>query len=99
MGSGVGPSHMQLLAAAVGDCLADSKFFALRKFKQSAEPWRCDVEDQVGRSGEGCLRVFQIRAMLTLGVPAAKLEHLDRVLEQFEGFVRSLKAWVRGLQL
>jgi uncharacterized OsmC-like protein len=86
MGAGLGPSPVQLLAAAVGNCLVDSLLFALRKFKQSPDPLRCDVEAQVGRNSEGRLRVLQIRAVLTLGVPAASLEHLDRVLEQFESF-------------
>jgi uncharacterized OsmC-like protein len=86
LGSGTGPSPVQLLAAAVGNCLSDSLLFALRKFKQLPEPLRCDVEAQVGRNSEGRMRVLQIRAVLTLGVPAAKLEHLDRVLDQFESF-------------
>ena len=86
LGSGMGPSPVQLLAAAVGNCLADSLLFALRKFKLAPEPLRCDVEAQVGRNSEGRMRVLKIRAVLTLGVPAAKLEHLDRVLDQFESF-------------
>ena len=86
LGSGTGPSPVQLLAAAVGNCLSDSLLFALRKFKQVPEPLCCDVEAQVGRNSEGRMRVLQIRAVLTLGVPAAKLEHLDRALDQFESF-------------
>lgn len=86
MGTGLGPSPVQLLAAAVGNCLADSLLFALRKFKQNPDPLRCDVQAQLGRNSEGRLRVLQIRAVLTLGVTAASLEHLDRVLEQFESF-------------
>ncbi len=86
LGHGKGPSPVQLLAAAVGNCLSDSLLFALRKFKQVPEPLRCDVEAQVGRNSEGRMRVLKIRAVLTLGVPAAKLEHLDRVLDQFESF-------------
>jgi uncharacterized OsmC-like protein len=86
LGHGKGPSPVQLLAAAVGNCLSDSLLFALRKFKQVPEPLRCDVEAQVGRNSEGRMRVLQIRAVLTLGVPAAKLEHMDRVLDQFESF-------------
>ena len=99
MGSGLGPSPVQLLAAAVGNCLADSLLFALRKFKQSPEPLRCDVEAQVGRNSEGRLRVLQIRAVLTLGVPAASLEHLDRVLEQFEGFCTVTQSVGQGIEV
>ena len=76
LGAGMGPSPMQLLAAAVGNCLSDSLLFALRKFKQAPEPIHTDVVAQVGRNAEGRLRVLQIRAVLNLGVPAAALEHL-----------------------
>ena len=34
LGTGLGPSPVQLLCAAVGNCLSDSLLFALRKFKQ-----------------------------------------------------------------
>ena len=33
LGQGAGPTPVQLLAAAVGNCMADSLLFALRKFK------------------------------------------------------------------
>lgn len=86
LGSGLGPSPVQLLAAAVGSCLSDSLLFALRKFKQAPEPLQCDVHAEVGRNEQGRMRVLQIRAVLTLGVPAAALTHLDRVLDQFEAY-------------
>lgn len=99
LGSGLGPSPVQLLAAAVGNCLADSLLFALRKFKQTPDPLRCDVDAQVGRNSEGLLRVLQIRAALTLGVPAAEIEHLDRVLEQFEKFCTVTQSVGLGIQV
>ncbi len=86
LGQGAGPSPVQLLAGAVANCLSDSLLFALRKFKQKPEPIRCTVDAEVGRSSEGRLRVLRMQATLTLGVPAAGLEHLDRVLSQFESF-------------
>ena len=97
MGSSLGPSPVQLLAAAVGNCLADSLLFALRKFKQTPDPICCDVQAQVGRNAEGRLRVLQIRAVLTLGVPAASLEHLGRVLEQFESFCTVTQSVGQGI--
>lgn len=86
LGQGAGPSPVQLLAASVGNCLSDSLLFALRKFKQAPEPIGCEVDAEVGRNTEGRLRVLAIQATLTLGVPAATLQHLDRVLAQFEAF-------------
>ena len=86
LGAGQGPSPVQLLAASVGNCLSDSLLFALRKFKQTPEPISCDVRAEVGRNAEGRLRVLEIKVVLTLGVAAAALEHLDRVLGTFESY-------------
>ena len=86
LGQGQGPSPVQLLAAAVGNCLSASLLFALRKFKQSPEPLGCDVQAEIGRNAENRLRVLGLKATLTLGVPAASLEHLERVLDTFEAY-------------
>lgn len=86
LGQGQGPTPVQLLAAAVGNCLSDSLLFALRKFKQAPEPISCEVTAEIGRNAENRLRVQGLDVALTLGVPAGKLEHLDRVLAQFEAF-------------
>ena len=99
LGSGSGPSPVQLLAAAVGNCLSDSLLFALRKFKQAPEPITCDVTAEVGRNPEGRLRVLSLHAVLTLGVAAAKLEHLDRVLSQFESYCTVTQSVGQGIAI
>ncbi|MBI2315490.1 MAG: OsmC family protein [Betaproteobacteria bacterium] len=86
LGKASGPSPMQLLAAAVGNCLSDSLLFALRKFKQNPEPIETAVAATVDRNSENRLRVMNISVKLTLGVPAESLAHLDRALAQFEEF-------------
>jgi uncharacterized OsmC-like protein len=86
LGQGHGPTPVQLLAAAVGNCLSDSLLFALRKFKQQPEPIQTTVTAEVGRNAEGRTRVLGLDVTLTLGVPAAQLEHLDRVLATFEAY-------------
>jgi uncharacterized OsmC-like protein len=86
LGQGSGPSPVQLLAAAVGNCLSDSLLFALRKFKQQPEPIATEVTAEVGRNAEGRLRVLKMRATLTLGVPAERLEHLERVIGSFQSY-------------
>ena len=86
LGQGSGPSPVQLLAAAVGNCLSASLLFALRKFKQAPEPLSCAVLAEVGRNAEGRVRVLAMTARLTLGVPADRLEHLERVLATFEAY-------------
>ena len=60
--------------------------FALRKYKQQPEPISCSVEAVPGRNEQGRLRIVSMKAALKLGVPGASLEHLDRVLAQFEAF-------------
>ena len=97
LGAGQGPSPVQLLAAAVGNCLSDSLLFALRKFKQAPEPMRCDVHAEVGRNADARLRVLGIRAILTLGVPASSLEHLERVLSQFETYCTVTQSVGQGI--
>jgi uncharacterized OsmC-like protein len=99
LGQGKGPSPVQLLAAAVGNCLSDSLFFALQKFKQSPEPIHTLVQAEVGRNEEGRLRVLSITAKLHLGVEASKLQHLDRVLEQFESFCTVTQSVGQGIPI
>lgn len=99
LGTGQGPSPVQLLCAAVGNCLSDSLLFALRKFKQAPEPLRCEVEAEVGRNTDGRLRVLRMTATLHLGVPAERLEHLDRVLQSFEGYCTVTQSVGQGIDI
>ena len=95
LGSASGPSPEHLLAMAVGTCLASSLLFSLRKFKQSPEPIRAAATVTEGRNESNRLRVQGIKVTLTLGVPAAKLDNLERVLASFEEFC-TVTASVRG---
>lgn len=87
LGSGSGPSPVQLLASAVGNCLAASLLFALRKFNpQAAGDIRAEVDAEVGRNADRRLRVTAMTVRLTLGMPVQGLQHLDRALAGFEEF-------------
>lgn len=99
LGQSAGPSPMHLLCAAVGNCLSDSLLFALRKFKQAPEPIRTVVQAEVGRNTDNRLRVLKLTAQLHLGVPAAQLEHLDRVLGQFESFCTVSQSVGQGIPI
>lgn len=99
LGTGQGPSPVQLLAAAVGNCLSDSLLFALRKFKQAPEPLHCTVDAEVGRNEQKRLRVLKMTAALHLGVPASSLEHLDRVLDQFEAYCTVTQSVGQGIPI
>jgi uncharacterized OsmC-like protein len=97
LGAGSGPEPVQLLAAAVGNCLAASMLFALRKYKQQAEPIGAEVEAEVGRNAEGRLRVLALSARLSLGVPAEALDHLERILGGFEAFCTVTESVRQGI--
>lgn len=99
LGQGAGPTPTQLLCAAVGNCMADSLLFALRKFKQQPEPIGCEVRAELGRNASNRLRVLSMDVALTLGVPASQLEHLDRVLAQFEDFCTVGASVAQGIPL
>lgn len=97
LGQGEGPSPVQLLAAAVGNCMSNSLLFALRKYKQSPEPLSSRITAEVGRNSENRVRVLGIQAELHLGVPAASLEHLDRVLASFEDYCTVTRSVAAGI--
>lgn len=97
LGAGAGPSPVQLLCAAVGNCLSDSLLFALRKYRQAPEPLSCEVAAEVGRNAEGRQRVLQLSATLRLGVPGAQLQHLERALSQFEAFCTVTQSVGQGI--
>ena len=99
LGTGQGPSPVPLLAAAVGNCLSDSLLFALRKFKQTPEPLHCTVDAEIGRNEQKRRRVRKMPAALHLGVPASSLEHLDRVLDQFEAYCTVTQSVGQGISI
>jgi len=96
-GQGSGPDPAQLLAAAIANCLSASLLFALRKFRQDAEPLRAQVEATTGRNEAGRLRIQRIDVRLVLGKPASQLAHLDRILSQFEDFCTVTESVKRGI--
>jgi uncharacterized OsmC-like protein len=86
LGEGAGPSPVQLLAAAVANCLSSSLVFANNKFKEDPGPLTTTVTCEVGRNDKNRLRVTGMNVTITLGVKAESLGHLDRALAQFEDF-------------
>lgn len=86
LGQGTGPNPSRLLAAAVANCLAASLLFAMRKFKNDPAPLHATATLKLARNADNRLRVGRVAVELQLGVPAAQLQQLDRILGQFEDF-------------
>lgn len=86
LGQGSGPAPNHMLLAAVANCLSASLVFALQKFKQDPGELKATATPEMGRNADKRLRIVGISVKLELGRPAAELEHLERVLAQFEEF-------------
>lgn len=86
LGAGAGPTPLDLLGAAVGNCLSASLLFALRKFKQEPHPIETTVSVHTGRNAQNRLRVVGLEVQLRLGQPAEAFSHLERVLSSFEAY-------------
>lgn len=85
LGAGEGPNPVRLLAASVGNCLAASLLFAIRKFKEEPGEITAQVSGELERR-DGRWRVARISVQIALGTEAETLPHLDRALQQFEEF-------------
>lgn len=99
LGTGLGPSPVQLLCAAVGNCLSDSLLFAFRKFKQTPEPIQCSVTAEVGRNANNRLRVLTMTARIQMGVAASELDQVGHVLAQFEEFCTVTQSVRQGIPI
>ena len=86
LGEGQGPTPALLLLAAVGSCMSSSLYFALTKFKNDAGTITTTARGRIGRNAAGRLRIVHIEVEIRLGVNAGSLQHLERILGQFEEF-------------
>ncbi|MDH5434681.1 MAG: OsmC family protein [Gammaproteobacteria bacterium] len=85
LGDGKGPNPMRLLAAGVANCLAASLMFAIRKFKGDPGEVSANITGNLERV-DGRWRATKMKVAIQLGNDPANIEHLDRVLSQFEEF-------------
>ena len=99
LGTGLGPSPVQMLCAAVGNCLSDSLLFAFRKFKQEPSPLQSVVTAEIGRNDDNRLRVLHMNAQIRMGVLVASLEQVDHVLAQFEEFCTVTQSVRQGIPI
>jgi len=85
-GEGAGPEPAHMLLAAVANCLSASLLFSLLKFKQDAGGITTKATCAMGRNEKNRLRVQLIDVSIQIKKPGLEVEHLDRILGQFEEF-------------
>jgi organic hydroperoxide reductase OsmC/OhrA len=99
LGHEAGPAPSRLMAVAVANCLAASLLFALRKHKNSPGTMKVKAKLDMARNPEGRLRISHIGVDLQLADRAETLEHLDRVLSQFEDFCIVTQSVRQGIKV
>lgn len=99
LGSGAGPSPSELLAAAVGSCLASSLLFCLQKARLEVKDLEADVTSTMVRDPKGRLRIGGMRVRLAPSVDPGVREKMDRCLEIFESFCTVTQSVRRGVDV
>jgi uncharacterized OsmC-like protein len=86
LGGNRGPNAAAILGAAVGNCLAASLTFCLRKSRTAVEGMTAQVVTHVRRNEAGKFRISAIDVELTSHVDDADRGRLDRCEALFEDF-------------
>ena len=99
LGHGTGPNPSRLLLAAVANCLSASLLFSLRKFKNDPGKIAAHARATLARNEHGRWRVQRIDVELAMAAAAGSLEHLDRLLAQFEDFCVVTESVRQGIEV
>lgn len=99
LGRDAGPNPSRLLATAVAHCLSASLLFALRKYKNTPGHLGAKAKATLARNEHGRWRVTHIGVDLQLSDKAELLEHIDRVLAQFEDFCIVTQSVRQGIKV
>jgi organic hydroperoxide reductase OsmC/OhrA len=97
LGEGRGPNAAALLGAAVGNCLAASLLFCLKKSRADVAGLEAGVEVTVSRNADGRFRITGIAVTLdpALGAEdAAKLARCEGLFEDFCIVTESVRAGI-----
>ncbi|HTU03293.1 MAG TPA: OsmC family protein [Candidatus Sulfotelmatobacter sp.] len=97
IGQDAGPSPAQLLAAAVGNCMAASLVFCLEKSRLSLERLQVDVRVGFDRGEAGQLRISGVQVGLQPSWTAETAEKAKRCLEIFEEYCLVTQAVKHGV--
>jgi uncharacterized OsmC-like protein len=97
LGEGAGPNAAEVLAAAVGDCLAASFVFCLRKVRLEPVDLTANVAAHVERNEQGRYRVTGIDVELVPELQDHDAARLDRCERLFEDFCIVTESVRRGI--
>jgi organic hydroperoxide reductase OsmC/OhrA len=86
LGTAIGPSPSQLLAAAVANCMLMSFLFVCQKFKQDPGQLTATAYCELVKNQDNRERVANIVVGITLGVSAEAIAHFDRIASTFEDY-------------
>ena len=97
LGEGSGPNAAAVLAAAIGNCLAGSFAFCLRKARVEPIDLTAAVVARVARNEQGRFRISGIDVELAPQVLAADQGRLERCERLFEDFCIVTESVRRGI--
>ena len=99
LGDGSGPNAVSGLAAAVGNCLAASLAFCLRKARVEPVDLTAAVVARVARNEQGRFRISGIDVELAPEVSEADRPRLERCERLFEDFCVVTESVRRGIPI
>lgn len=95
VGEGRGPDPSRLLAAAVGNCLASSLLFCLKKARVDVAGMTCVVEGDMMRTEKGRLQIRELRAKLEpITSDAASIARCTQLFEDFCIVTQSVRSGI-----
>jgi organic hydroperoxide reductase OsmC/OhrA len=97
LGEGVGPNAAAVLAAAIGNCLASSFAFCLRKVRLEPIDMTASAVAHVGRNEQGRFRITGIDVELSPEMLENDLPRLERCERLFEDFCTVTESVRRGI--
>lgn len=97
LGEGRGPGAAALLATAVGNCLAASLLFCLRKTRAQIGTVTANVAAHVERNDAGRFRIMRLDVELTPEVASQDAGRLARCQDLFEDFCIVTESVRRGI--
>jgi uncharacterized OsmC-like protein len=86
LGEGAGPNAVNVLSAAVGNCLSASALYCLRRARIDVKGMRTTVRAALERNSAGRLRIGGMHVVIEPVVDADQRDRMRRCMELFEEF-------------